>query len=95
MASSLEQSSAVLSISSMGGNGSILVTDTTVITGEFRAMKILTDATFTTLTTPNITKNGSVTAVVGADWGTLTEDSVIETKITACTLATGKVLLYK
>lgn len=81
--------------STMGLKGGILVTDTTAITGEFRALKVISDAAFTTLTTPNLTKNGTVTAVTGADWGTLSENSVIETKITACTLSSGKVLLYK
>lgn len=82
-------------LSSMGIKGGILLTDTTAITGEFRAIKALTDCTFTTLTTPNVTKNGTTTAVVGADWGTLTQGDTILTKITACTLATGTALLFK
>lgn len=82
-------------LSSMGMKGAVLITDTTAVTGEFRGMKVIADATFTLLTTPNVTKNGPTTAVVAADWGTLSENSVIETKITACTLTSGKVLLYK
>lgn len=93
--SDIKNREADVIFTTMGLKGGILVTDTTAITGEFRALKVISDAAFTTLTTPNLTKNGIVTAVVGADWGTLSEGSVIETKITACTLASGKVYLYK
>ena len=94
-ASLLEQQAADLNLTSIGAKGGILITDTTVITGEFRAIIAITDCTFTTLTTPNVTKNGIVTAVVGGDWGTLAEGNNITTKITACTIATGKALLVK
>ena len=94
MASTLEQSSALLAISAMGANGSILVTDTTAITGTFRALLVVEDCTFTTLTT-DVTKNGIVTATVGSDWGTQVTGNVIYAKITACTLASGKVQLFK
>jgi hypothetical protein len=94
MASSLEQSSAVITLSSMGANGSILVTDTTAITGSFRALQVITDCVFTTLTT-DITKNGIVTATTGSDWGTLSAGSVIYGRITECTLLSGKVQLFK
>ena len=82
-------------LSSMGIKGGVLVTDTTVVTGEYRGLIVLTDCTFTTLTTPNITKNGDVTAATGADWGTLTAGMQIPLKVTACTLATGSVYLIK
>ena len=94
MASSLEQSSATWAISAMGANGSIMVTDTTAITGTFRALLVLEDCTFTTLTT-DVTKNGIVTLAVGSDWGTKSAGDVIYAKITACTLASGKVQLFK
>jgi hypothetical protein len=94
-ASLLEQQAADLNLTSIGAKGGILITDTTAITGEFRAIKAYTDCTFTTLTTPNLTKNGVVTAVTGGDWGTLSQGDDITTKITACTLASGKALLYK
>jgi hypothetical protein len=54
----------------------------------------MSDTTFTTLTT-NYTKNGTTTPAVAADWGTLYEGSTISGKITACTLATGRVLLVR
>lgn len=93
MASELANKGGDVLISSMGLKGGILVTDTTAITGKFRAIKAITDCTFTTLTTPLITKNGETTAVTGADWGTLSSGDTILTEITACTLATGKALL--
>ena len=93
MASSrLEQHQADLSLSGFGQKGGILVTDTTAITGEFRTMVVLADAVFTTLTTA-YTKNGTSTATAGADWGTLYTGFVMSGRITACTLASGKVLL--
>lgn len=92
--SQLELYQAEAKLTEMGQKGGILVTDTTAITGDFRMLIVLTTATFTTLTT-NFTKNGTSTATTGADWGTLYEGAVISGKITACTLATGKVLLVK
>ena len=89
MAGELANKGGDVILSSMGVKGGILVTDTTAITGEFRAVVAITDCTFTTLTTPNVTKNGTVTAATGADWGTLTAGNQILTKITACTLAGG------
>jgi hypothetical protein len=82
-------------LSSMGIKGGILITDTTAITGEFRAIVALTDCTFTTLTTPNVTLNGDSAATSGSDWGTLTAGLQILTKITACTLATGTAYIIK
>ena len=92
MASLLEQQQASLSVSSYGMRGGILVTDTTAITGDFRVMVVLSDATFTTLTT-EYTKNGTSTLATGADWGTLSAGFVLVGKITAVTLASGSVLL--
>lgn len=90
--SNLEQMSADLTISAYGQKGGILLTDTTVITGNFKTLMVLEDATFTTLTT-GYTKNGTATAVTGADFGTLYQGTILSGKITACTLATGTVLL--
>lgn len=95
MAGELANKGGDATLTSMGLKGGILITDTTAITGEFRAIKAVTDCTFTILTTPNLTKNGTVTAVVGADWGTLSAGDTILTKITACTLASGTALLFK
>ena len=95
MASSkLEQHQADLTMSGYGQKGGILVTDTTAITGTFRMLIVLEDATFTTLTT-EYTKNGTSTATVGSDWGTLYTGFVFSGRITACTLASGKVLLIQ
>ena len=77
-----------------GQNGGILVADTTAITGNFTTMVVLEDATFTTLTT-EYTKNGTASAALGSDWGTLYAGFVLSGKITACTLASGKVLLVE
>jgi len=90
----LEQQASDVILTSMGQKGSVLVTDTTAITGAFRTIQVITDCTFTTLTS-DITKNGIVTASTGADFGTLTAGTVIYGKFTAITLATGKVILYK
>lgn len=95
MAGELANKGGDATLSSMGIKGGILLTDTTAITGEFRAIKALTDCVFTTLTTPNVTKNGDVTPVTGADWGTLTAGDTILTRITACTLSSGTALLFK
>jgi len=81
--------------STLGNNGGIMLTDTTAVTGEFTCAYIIADATFTLLTTPEYTKNGVVTAVEGSDWGTMSAGSIIPARITACTLASGKVLLVK
>ena len=75
-----------------GQNGGILVTDTTAITGDFKLMVVLEDATFTVLTT-DYTKNGTAVAAAGSDFGTLYAGFVLSGKITAVTLASGKVLL--
>lgn len=80
--------------SSLGHNGGIVLTNTTAITGEFVAIKAITDCTFTTLTTPGFTKNDTATAMTGADWGTLEAGGIILARITACTLATGKAQLF-
>lgn len=80
--------------SSLGNKGGMVLTDTTAVTGNFVAILALTDCTFTTLTTPTVTKNGVVTAMTGADWGTLAEGSVIYAKITAVTLTSGKAQLF-
>jgi hypothetical protein len=90
----LEQQASDLTLTAMGQKGSILVTDTTAITGKFRTIQVVTDAIFTTLTS-DITKNGTVTASVAADFGTLSAGTVLYGKFTAITLTSGKVILYK
>jgi hypothetical protein len=78
----------------LGFIGGVLITDLTAITGTYRAIKALTDTTFTTLTS-ELTKNGTVTPAVGADYGTLSAGDTIYGTFTAITLATGKVIAYK
>ena len=77
-----------------GFSDAILLTDTTAVTGAFRAIQVIEDCTFTTLTGQGFTKNGTVTAVTGADLP-LTQGSIIYGTFVAVTLATGKVILYK
>jgi len=93
-ATELQLKAAALALTEFGQNGVVLVNDTTVITGNYRIMLVLTDATFTTFTS-NYTKNGEVTAMAGADLGTLTAGTKLSGKITAVTLATGSVFLVK
>lgn len=94
MSSLLEVQSSDLALTAMGQKGSIVLTDTTPITGSFRTIQVIADCTFTVLTS-NTTKNGTVTAATGADYGTLSNGTIIYGKFTAITLATGKVILYK
>lgn len=77
-----------------GQNGVIMLTDTTAVTGNFRAIYVLADAVFSTLTS-DITKNGTSTAAVAADFGTVYQGTTLYGKFTAVTLTSGKVILYK
>lgn len=78
-----------------GYSGSIVLTDTTVITGldsPIRCIDPLTDCTFTTLTDSKATTNGTVTQSVGTDYGTVTKP--LYGSFTTVTLATGSAILY-
>lgn len=94
MSTPLELQAAELQHTAMGQKGAILITDTTAITGEFRAIQVLENAAFTLLTS-DIKKNGATTAAAAADFGTVTAGTVLYGKFTAVTLASGKVILYK
>ena len=94
MPSLAELQAAELKISEMGQNGAILLNDTTSVTGKFRRIYAITNATFTTLTS-DITKNGATTAAVGADFGTLAAGISLYGKFTVVKLAGGSVLLMK
>lgn len=94
MISVIEQQAESATLSMAGQNGAIIVTDTTAITGNFRAIYVLADTIFATLTS-DITKNGSVTAAVAADFGTVPTGTTLYGKFTAVTLTSGKVILYK
>lgn len=90
----LQQQAGELALSAMGQKGSILISDTTAITGNFRTVQVIADATFTTLTS-EMTKNGVSTLATGTDYGTVSAGTTLYGKFTAITLATGKVILYK
>lgn len=90
----MESQASELKLSEFGQRGGVLLTDTTAVTGKFRRIYAITDATFTVLTS-EFTTNGTATASVGSDFGTLKAGLSISGKFTAVTLATGSVLLYK
>jgi len=83
-----------------GYSGSILLTNTTEITmtttddKAIRAIQVLSDTVFTTLTDITSKTNGNTVASVAADYGTITEGSVLYGTFTAVTLTSGKVKLY-
>lgn len=93
MSSSLQQLAADFYLTSIGAKGSTLAVDTTALTGEWRMLLALTDCTFTVLTT-NVTRNGTVNMASVSDWGTIKAGEFVYAKITACTLASGKVQLF-
>ena len=75
----------------------ILVTDTTAFADldpEVRAIYILSDATFTTLT-GNMGHNSVSTIATGANFGTVTAGTIIYGKFTDIQLATGSAILYR
>ena len=59
-----------------------------------RAIQILADATFTTLTDVTSTTDGIVTQSVAADYGTLAAGQVIYGLFTTVTLASGSAKAY-
>jgi len=83
-----------------GYAGSILLTNTTAITTTttggkaIRAIQILDDTAFTTLTDTTSFTNGMSVASVAADYGTVGQGTVLYGTFTAVTLTTGKVKLY-
>jgi hypothetical protein len=83
-----------VAITAMGQKGAILITDTTAVTGKFRAIQVLENTAFTLLTS-DIKKNGATTAAGAADFGTVTAGTVLYGNFTAVTLTSGKVILYK
>jgi hypothetical protein len=66
----------------------------TSTTKPIRAIQILEDATFTTLTDATSKTDGIVTASVAADYGTVTAGSVLYGTFTVVTLASGRVKAY-
>jgi len=70
-----------------GQRGAKIVTDTSATTGEFCALQILEDATFSALTWPEL--EGALTGFA------ISAGTVIYGQITAFTLSSGKVLAYK
>ena len=59
-----------------------------------RAIQVLSDATFTTLTDTSSTTDGIVTQSVSTDYGTVTAGSVLYGTFTTLTLASGTVKAY-
>jgi hypothetical protein len=96
MANSLmEVQAAELKISEMGQNGAILLNNTTsTVTGKFRRIYAITNASFATLTS-DITKNDATTPAVGSDFGTVPAGVSLYGKFTSVKLAGGSVLLMK
>jgi hypothetical protein len=94
MSSKLELQAAELKHTELGQKGVILLTDTTSITGDFRKIQALTATVFNTLTS-DITKNGTSTAAVAADFGTLAAGQSICGKFTEVKLTSGIAILYK
>ena len=70
-----------------GQRGAKIVTNTAANTGEFCALQILEDATFSALTWPEL--EGALTGF------SIPAGTVIYGQITAFTLSSGKVLAYK
>ena len=91
--SAVEQHASDVTLSTMGVKGAILVTDTTAITGAFRAIVMLTDVVFSNLAS-NITKNDATTASAAVDFGTIAQGTVLYGKFTEVTLTSGTALLY-
>lgn len=101
MSSSLEQFASDLVLSEMGQKDTnILLDDTTAITassftnGYCRMIVVLTNCTFTTLTS-NFYYNSDDTLATGSNWGTLYAGTVLSGKFSAVTLASGSVLLIE
>ena len=80
--------------SSLGGNGAVLITDTSAITGNFRMIYTITETVFSVLTADHTT-NDLLTQSVGSDYGTFPADRWIYGDITAITLTSGSVIAYK
>ncbi len=93
MSTQLELQAADLKHSELGQKGTILLTDTTSVTGNFRKIQALTATVFTTLTS-NYTKNGTATAATASDFGTLAAGHSICGKFTAVKLTSGIAVLY-
>jgi hypothetical protein len=93
MSTQLELQAAELQHSGFGQKGAILLTDTTEITGNFKIIMVLADAVFNTLTS-DITKNGTTTAAVGSDFGTITKGTILYGRFTAVKLTSGTVIVY-
>ena len=70
-----------------GQRGAKIVTDTSATTGDFCALQILEDATFSALTWPEL--EGALTGF------SIPAGTVIYGQISAFTLTEGKVLAYK
>ena len=93
MATQLELQAAELKHTELGQNGVIILTGTDAITGNFRKIQALTATVFNTLTS-DITANGTSTAAVASDFGTLAAGHSIYGKFTTVKLTSGIALVY-
>ena len=76
-----------INISNMaGGDGGKYIADTSANTGDWFAIYAITDATFTTLTSGNLT--GTLTGI------TLSKGMTLHGHFSAITLASGSVIAY-
>lgn len=65
-----------------------LITDTTAFTGPFVAFQVLTDAVFTVLTGLTVASGSTIAG------GTFPKGAVIPGVFSACTLASGSIVVY-
>lgn len=93
MTSLLQQQQADVFLSQAGQKGGIVLTDTNAETGNWRMIQCLTNTVFATLTS-NFTTNGTSTATVGSDYGTVPAGTILYGKFTAVDLTSGLVILY-
>jgi len=79
--------SSIVNVSNLAGDdGGNYIADTTVTTGDWFAIYAITDATFTTLTSDNLT--GTLTGI------TLSKGMTLHGRFSAITLAGGSVIAY-
>jgi hypothetical protein len=71
-----------------GDRGATLITNTTSYNGTWAAIMIVTDAVFTTLTSPSLTVNGSIAGL------TFPKGALIFGDFRTIQLASGAVLAY-
>ena len=95
MSSLKEIQASELNLSEMGQNGIDVFNDTSAHTGTWRQMVVISDATFTTISS-NYTLNDGTTALTTAAWATMAKSGTSwPGKYTAVTLSGGAVAMVK